>query len=444
MENFGPLLLTPGESTPLPAPMTTQVQRLVLTNDSSYMVQVNGGANGGAQVHLKPFTTQMIPLVRNEFTGMTATPIQVSAGQAGSNTLWGSWVSPTDDVPGVYPHPHPNVAGAPLPTNVSTFTVSNAAYQAAVAALKPIARWRFDDPAGSTTIADTGASGAYGGTVQGGVTLDYPITIAMQDLGATFDGTSGYVSIPPAVFTAAFSGQTSYGLLVNVIVPAATQGTNRTVLSTWSPATWRFWTQAGWPTPTPADQIVLDGPAGRAVSSTYKPIWDGAQHQIGVAVEDGAGTFYLDGQPSGTFTRPSPEQPAQPATLGFIGQWGNNSAFFQAAIADLMILPALTAEQAAGLQAAANATLTPPVPAGANLVGYSYHGAPPNTLMNWLSGSEPVWHSMANSSGAENTQLTTPIPMSTGPLTIRAQVPAGSATPGVVTGTVLWTNPNLN
>lgn len=443
MENFGPLLLTPGVDTSLPAPLTHNVEKLLLTNQSPYMVQVKGGANGGAQAFVPPHSVQIIPLVRNEFTGMVATPFAVAAGQPASNTLWGSWVSPSDQVPGVYPHAIPQPAPQNLPTNISTFTISNAAYQSAVNALNPIARWQFNDPVGSTTIADTGASGAYTGTINGGVTLDYPLSIGMVDVGATFDGTSGYVTIPAGVIDAAFANQESYALVVTL---KTISGTPRSILSSSQTGpgalalnNWRLQAHSNI---SPAGAMTWDSATddGTFQRSIGPVVPDGAQHQLALAVTDGLGVWYLDGQPSNQFVS-EPTAGTPPTAAAWIGQYGGQANFFAAALADLMFLPSLTAEQAAGLADAANVILTPAVPEGAQMVGYSYHGAPPNTQMVWLSGNQPVWHSTADGTGSENAQLTTPIPLNTGPLQLQPIVPPGSTPPGTVTGTILWQAP---
>ena len=434
MENFGPLLLTPGELTQLPPPLTHQVRSLLLTNDSPYMVEVKGGANGGSQVHIKPYTTQMFPLVRNEFTGMTAQPYMVSAGLPATNGLWGSWLSPTDQVPGVYPHPHYPANLSTLAVQSSSFTINGAAYGAAITRLNPVARWQFNDPVDSTTIADTGATGTYTGTVVGGVTLDYPITVGMDDIGATFDGTSGYVTIPPTPVNDAIVNQSSYAVLTNLILPVGAPG-GVVFYSQTSPTNAGSGAQPRLQVPAAALTWVIGNPTTQTVFSGPATVNDGMQHQVAVGVEDLAGTFYFDGAPAGTFTLAAPQTPAV-LTAG-IGQWLGGASWL-GAIGDLMILPGITAAQAASLYVATNPQIAPPVPSGALLVGYSYRGAPPNTPIVWYSGGQVVWQSISDAYGQENVQLTTPIPLTSGPLSVRVHVPPGSTPTAELTGTILW------
>lgn len=124
----------------------------------------------------------------------------------------------------VIPAGAPN-AGAALPTNwlslgSLTFTsgankglsrsiqqhvapgVSN--YPNVVLRDQPLGYWRFGDPAGSSTVADSSGNG-YTGTVNGGVTLGEPGALTGDSTTcALFDGATGYINLPvPAPWTLA-------------------------------------------------------------------------------------------------------------------------------------------------------------------------------------------------------------------------------------------------
>ena len=80
------------------------------------------------------------------------------------------------------------IALAPLP--------APGGYAANVALDNPLAYWRLDEPAGTTTVLDRSGNGDPG-TISGGVTLGVPGGLGNDnDTAAAFDGTSGYINVP--------------------------------------------------------------------------------------------------------------------------------------------------------------------------------------------------------------------------------------------------------
>jgi len=81
-----------------------------------------------------------------------------------------------------------------VPSLVTSAVASTASapYDSAVSALSPSAWWQLNDPAGSTTAADSSGNG-YTGSVTGSVTFGQtgPIT---GTTGAAFDGSTGYIT----------------------------------------------------------------------------------------------------------------------------------------------------------------------------------------------------------------------------------------------------------
>ena len=59
-----------------------------------------------------------------------------------------------------------------------------------------VAYWKLDDPAGSATVADSGPSGTYLGTVSGAVTLDQAAAMERLGTAANFQATTGSISVP--------------------------------------------------------------------------------------------------------------------------------------------------------------------------------------------------------------------------------------------------------
>jgi hypothetical protein len=92
--------------------------------------------------------------------------------------------------------------------------IGGLSYNAYLASLAPVAWWELDDPAGSTTVADSSGNGLTG-TVNGGVTLG-STTAPPGGTSALFNGSTGYISIPHTFALASFS------MVTWVLKPSAT------------------------------------------------------------------------------------------------------------------------------------------------------------------------------------------------------------------------------
>ncbi|MCL2393247.1 MAG: LamG domain-containing protein [Acidimicrobiaceae bacterium] len=206
------------------------------------------------------------------------------------------------------------------------------AYEACVTALNPLARWKFDDEPGSATIAESCDN--QDGTPSGGITLG-SMLVAGQKMGASFDGTSGFISIPASAVSSAFANQTAYALLLWI---ATTRASAQFILSSDNAISWRLFSgqtpgQAAWAFP---------GIAG----STGPIINDGSPHLLALGVAGGEISWFLDGN----LTSSGPAYPsAQAATTAAIGQSGAGTQFFQGQIADLIFARSITADQIADL-----------------------------------------------------------------------------------------------
>lgn len=228
-----------------------------------------------------------------------------------------------------------------------------------VAELGPVGWWKLADRAGSTTAADS-SGGGHPGTVHGGVTFGQPGPLAAlpDDTAASFDGTSGYVRVPPSVINGVKNFPLTFAAWVKTTGPA---GSDK----------WTWILGCGQPGITGvgtfwginfAGQLNYTSPIGTNYG-TAGNLYDGQWHFVATTIDaSGNLTHYIDGQK--VFTAAGVTPPSQSGTTATIGQRMDNTEYFPGSIAQVAIFAsALTGAQAADLWAtwqATTVTFTPP------------------------------------------------------------------------------------
>ncbi len=159
-----------------------------------------------------------------------------------------------------------------------------------------IAYWKLDDALGSGTAADSGPSGTHNGSVSGAVTLGQPSAMPLLGTSATFQATTGQISIPydaalnPSAFTAEAWAQVDERTYYHAPMFYRSEGPPRgwnfyAAQSNY----WQLWTGDG------------DGPASWTQITGATVVSGQWVHLVG-SHSGTTQTFYMNGCPVGTRT----------------------------------------------------------------------------------------------------------------------------------------------
>ena len=256
-------------------------------------------------------------------------------------------------------------------------------YAGAVTGDGPVSYWRLGENSG-TTAADV--TGANPGSYKTGTTLGSSGALpADSDTAVTFNGTSGYVSVP----NAASLNRTDDLSVEAWAKPAALSGQTQAVIhkgGSTGNSVWQY--RIGLTSSNKWRATVYAGTSAITVTDPGTPSVTAFTHLV-LTARQGQLTFYVNGATAGTATYPGPLNTSTGVLA--IGRTGSASAdYFRGSIDEVAFYPtALTAAQVAGHYAVGSAPPAGP-PAAAFTATPTSGGAPLTVAFTDLSTGDPT------------------------------------------------------
>lgn len=221
--------------------------------------------------------------------------------------------------------------------------MSTAGYDDRLAAYSPLGWWKLDDPADSTTAADSGSLDhglTASGTVTFGVTGPVP-----GDTAALFDGSTGYLVTASNYATPPLGTSVTTGTLIGWFSTSST-GAGRHVALLVNDDSNYLTIQSAAGAAILASITASGASASVTSGSTYA---DGAWHMAALSFSGGTMTLYIDGVSAGSQSFTAPSFADGDAYIN-VGNWTAAGGFWDGDLAQVALLSAaLTAAQVSDL-----------------------------------------------------------------------------------------------